>query len=409
MITEDQTAVIEFLAAPHTHGGQPVERIDTHTAIVFLAGARAYKLKRAVRFDYVDFSTSRQRQACCEAELRLNRRTAPTLYRAVVPVTREPDGSLALAGRGAPVDWVVEMQRFPQGALFDRRAAAGQLDLSLMAPLAEAIAALHKAAAPRVDHGGAAGMGWVIDGNATGFREFGATCLDPAAWQRLTAAARGELDRVTGLLDSRRQSGYVRECHGDLHLRNIVLLAGRPTLFDGVEFNDEISCIDTYYDLAFLLMDLWRRGLPRHANAVWNRYFGAAADMGGVALLPLFLSCRAAVRAKTSATSAHLQTDAGARRDAEQLARDYLAMAEAMLHPPGPCLVAIGGLSGSGKSTVAAGLAPYLGGIPGAVVLRSDEIPQASLRGVTLPAPRTTRVCARVVRTRLRHRGVECH
>ena len=373
LITEDQTAVIEFLASPTTYG-QQVERIDTHTAVVFLAGSRAYKLKRAVRFDYVDFSTSVQRRAFCEAELRLNRRTAPALDRAVVPVTREPDGALALGGQGASLDWVVEMNRFPQDALFDRRAAAGQLDLALMAPLAEAIAAFHKSAERRTDHGGTAGMGWVIDGNAAGFKEFGATCLEQAACQRLTESARCELGRVAELLDSRRQSGYVRECHGDLHLRNIVLLDGRPTLFDGVEFNDEISCTDTYYDLAFLLMDLWRRGLPRHANAVWNAYYDAAADPGGVALLPLFLSCRAGVRAKTSATSARLQRGSGAQPDAEQLARQYLAMAEEMLHPPGPCLVAIGGRSGSGKSTVAAGLAPSVGAVPGAVVLRSDQI-----------------------------------
>ncbi len=379
--------MIEFLASPTTY-----------------ASSRSNGSKHAVRFDYVDFSTSMQRQAFCEAELRLNRRTAPTLYRAVVPVTREPDGSLAFGGRGAPLDWVVEMNRFPQDALFDRRAAAGQLDLALMAPLAEAIAAFHKSADPRSDHGGKAGMGWVIDGNVAGFKEFGTACLEPAACRRLTESAQCELERVAGLLDSRRQSGYVRECHGDLHLRNIVLLEGQPTLFDGVEFNDEISCTDTYYDLAFLLMDLWRRGLPRHANAVWNGYYDAAADPGGVALLPLFLSCRAAVRAKTSATSARLQTESGAQREAEQLARQYLAMSEEMLHPPRPCLVAIGGLSGSGKSTVAAGLAPYVGAVPGAVVLRSDEI-RKRLCGVSPRQRLGPRVSAPPVRAGLHHIG----
>src|SRR4029078_10127159 len=117
------------------------------------------------------------------------------------------------------------------------------------------------------------------------------------------------------LLDERRASGLVRHCHGDLHLRNIVLLDGRTTLFDGVEFNDEIACIDVLYDLAFLLMDLWRRRLPRHANAVWNRYLEAAGDLSGASLLPLFLSCRAAVRAKTSATGARLQPDVRPRNE----------------------------------------------------------------------------------------------
>ena len=145
------------------------------------------------------------------------------------------------------------------------------------------------------------------------------------------------------------------------------------TLFDGVEFNDEISCTDVFYDLAFLLMDLWRRRLPRHANTVWNRYLVETADFDGVSLMPLFLSCRAAVRAKTSATAAQLQGDAQRRSELEGMAREYLAMAEQLLHPPHPCLVAVGGFSGSGKSTLALGLAPSVGAVPGAAVLRSDE------------------------------------
>jgi predicted kinase len=189
----------------------------------------------------------------------------------------------------------------------------------------------------------------------------------------VTDDARRELDCRAETLDRRRESGFVRQCHGDLHLRNIVLLDGRPTLFDGVEFNDEISCTDVFYDLAFLLMDLWRRGLPRHANSVLNYYLIGTADFDGVSLLPLFLSCRAAVRAKTSATAAQLQGDVHRRGELEGMAREYLAMAEHLLRPSHPCLVAVGGFSGSGKSTLALGLAPSVGAVPGAVVLRSDE------------------------------------
>jgi aminoglycoside phosphotransferase family enzyme/predicted kinase len=373
MITEDQTGVIDFLAAPSTHGGETVERIDTHASIVFLAGARAYKLKRSVRFDYLDFSTSERRHTLCEAEVRLNRRTAPTLYRGVLAVTRRDDGLYALGGKDRPVDWLVEMNRFPQEALFDRLASVGALGIELMSPLAAAIADFHKSAEHRSDHGGKAGMSWVIEGNAAGFAEFGRPYLDPSAAYRVTDDAGRELDRRADRLERRRRSGFVRQCHGDLHLRNIVLLDGRPTLFDGVEFNDEISCTDVFYDLAFLLMDLWRRRLPRHANTVWNRYLVETADFDGVSLLPLFLSCRAAVRAKTSATAAQLQRDAERRGELEGMAREYLAMAEQLLHPPHPCLVAIGGFSGSGKSTLALGLAPSVGAVPGAVVLRSDE------------------------------------
>ena len=373
MITDDQTAVIEFLSAPSTHEGAHVDRIETHASVVFLVAERAYKLKRAVKFDYLDFSTVERRRVMCEAEVRLNRRTAPELYRGVLPVTRRDDGRLALGDGGEAVDWLVAMNRFDQSRLLDRLATRGELDLDLMSPLGAAIAAFHVSAGQRTDQGGTAGMAWVIDGNAAGFKEFGSTCLDPAVASRVTSESLRELDRRGALLDDRRDSGSVRECHGDLHLRNIVLLNGRPTLFDGVEFNDKISCTDVLYDLAFLLMDLWRRRLPRHANAVLNRYLGETGEWDALCLLPLFLSCRAAVRAKTSATAA-MQVSAEARRDElYATAREYLAMAERLLHPPRPCLFAVGGLSGSGKSTLALSVAPAIGGAPGAVVLRSDE------------------------------------
>jgi predicted kinase len=152
------------------------------------------------------------------------------------------------------------------------------------------------------------------------------------------------------------------------------LIEGQPTLFDAIEFNDEIACVDVLYELSFLLMDLWRRRLPRHANAVWNAYLGETSDVEGMSLMPLFLSCRAAVRAKTSATAAGLQSTAAASNELRRLARDYIDMAAELLRPPPPCLVAIGGLSGTGKSTLAQVLAPSVGAVPGAVVLRSDEI-----------------------------------
>jgi hypothetical protein len=369
-----QRAVVDWLASPAAHGGAPVERIDTHSAVVVLAGDRALKLKRAVKYDYLDFSTEPLRRAACEAEVRLNRRTAPLLYRGVVAVTRDTDGALALDGRGEAVDWLVDMNRFRQEDLLDRLAASGALSLDLMPALGSAIAAFHAAADHRDDYGGAAGMRWVVDGNAAGFAEEGRDILDPSEAAALTADARSELDRQAALLDRRRQDGFVRQCHGDLHLRNLVLVDGRPTLFDAIEFNDAIACVDVFYDLAFLLMDLWRRPLRAHANSVLNAYIVNTGDVGGLALLPLFLSCRAAVRAKTSATAARLQTDAGGRRDLEDLARSYLHTARAFLRPPPPVLVAIGGYSGAGKSTLARTLAPDLGAAPGALVARSDVV-----------------------------------
>ena len=374
MITEDQTEIVGFLGSPSTHRGADVELVETHASIVFLTGTRALKLKRAVRYDYLDFSTAERRRLMCDAEVRINRRTAPGIYRGVVAVTREIEGSLALGGSGAPVDWLVEMVRFDEDGLFDRLAARNALEVTLMPALASGIAQLHAQAERRTDHGGKAGMAWVVEGNATGFAEQGAGVLDPVACGRVTTNARAALERHGALLDARRDEGFVRQCHGDLHLRNIVLLDGRPTLFDGIEFNDEIACIDVLYDLAFLLMDLWRRQLTRHANAVWNAYLNDTTDFEGVSLMPLFLSCRAAVRSKTSATAAKLQNDPQRRTELQAMARDYLELAQRLLNPPGPCLIAVGGLSGSGKSTLAYALAPLVGAVPGAFVIRSDEI-----------------------------------
>lgn len=374
MITEDQEEVITFLASPATHEGAAVERLETHASIVFLAGPRAWKLKRAVRYDYLDFSTSDRRKAMCEAEVRINRRTAPALYRGVVAVTRRPDGSLALGGSDTPVDWLVEMVRFDQDDLFDRLAARGGLDLDLMGPLASAIARFHAGAERRPDHGGVGGMAWVIEGNAAGFADLGRDVFDLELCDELTREARRLLERDRTLIDRRRVGGFVRQCHGDLHLRNLVRLEGHPTLFDAIEFNDEIACIDVFYDLAFLLMDLWRRHLPRHANQVWNGYLFETGDTDGIPLLPLFLSCRAAVRAKTSATAASLQHDPRRQREFLDAAREYLEMARRLLAPAPPCLIAVGGFSGAGKSALAQRLGPSLGAAPGAVVVRSDEV-----------------------------------
>jgi len=404
---DDQRPVIDVLMAPATHGGAHVERIDTHSAIVFLAGGRALKLKRAVHFDYVDFSTPALRKAACEAEIRINRRTAPGIYRGVVPVTREPNGSLALDGRGQPVEWLVDMARFDQEGLFDRLAARGSLGLDLMALLGRAIAALHTEAEVRSDHGGRAGMAWVIDGNAMGFEQQGKGALDHARAAALTTAARAALATAAPLLEQRRRAGFVRQCHGDLHLRNIVLIDGRPTLFDAIEFNDEIACVDVAYDLAFLLMDLWRRDLPAHANAVLNAWLLATHDVESLGLLPLFLSCRAAVRAKTSATAAGLQRDAARRGELRALARRYLTLAHQMLTPAPPLVVAIGGFSGSGKSTLARALAPRLGRPPGAALLRSDEV-RKSLCGVDALQPLGPEAYTPAMTLRVYRRLMEC-
>ena len=183
--------------------------IDTRASIVFLAGGRAWKLKRAVKSDYLDFSTAPRRKAMCEAEVRVNRRTAPSLYRGVMAIVRRPDGSLVMGGPGEPVDWLVDMNRFDQNGLFDRLASRNVLDLDLMPPLAAAIAQFHQTAAHRYTHGGRSGMAWVIDGDARGFAEEGRGILDSTLAERLTNASHHALARHGAHLDRRRR-GRIR-------------------------------------------------------------------------------------------------------------------------------------------------------------------------------------------------------
>jgi aminoglycoside phosphotransferase family enzyme/predicted kinase len=370
---ESQQPVFALMSDPATHGGAPVRRIDTHAAAVFLAGERAYKIKRAVRFPFLDYSTPDKRKAACEAELEVNRPFAPAIYRGVVPITRERDGSLALIGAGTPVEWAVEMRRFDEDATLDRLAARGRIDASLADALARAVAEAH-AAAPAV----AAGP-WIdalarfIDQDETAFRAmpdlFAAG--DAAALGRESRAA---LDRLRPLLRTRGERALVRRGHGDLHLGNIALIGGRPVPFDAIEFDPLIAAGDVLYDLAFLLMDLTERGLNGPANIVLNRYLAATRrvdDLDALAALPLFLSLRAAIRAKV--TAARLADASAAERPAiREAAKTYFRFACALIAPPKPVLVAVGGLSGTGKSALARDLAPDLLPCPGAVVLRSD-------------------------------------
>ncbi len=371
----DQAAAIAFLSRPETYGVDKVERVDTHISAVFLAGGRAYKLKRAVKLPYLDFSTLALRKRFCEAEVAINRRTAPQIYERVAALTREPDGRLAFDGAGRPVDYVVVMRRFDEAGIFDRLAKRGALTPGLMARLADAIAEFHGEAERRRDFGGAAAMAGLLDLNERNFTRHCAV-LDAGQAADLTARSRGALARLAPLLDARRAQGFVRHCHGDLHLRNICLYDGAPLLFDAIEFSDAIACTDVLYDLAFLLMDLEHRSLRALGNVVFNRYLlqstEDASDLAGLAALPLFLSCRAGVRAHVGAEAAARQADGAARAAMEDEARSYLDLALQLLRPPPPHLIAVGGLSGTGKSTLARALAPEIGAAPGALWLRSD-------------------------------------
>lgn len=371
-----QAEIVAFLSDPGAYAGAAgrVETITTHASRIFLAGERAYKLKRAVKYSYLDYSTADLRRKACEAELALNRRTAPALYRDVLPIRRRADGALTFEGDGDAVDWVVVMRRFPQEALFSHLAETGRLTLKLAMQTADRIAAFHAIAEPMPDQGGADGIRAVIAINDENLRRSLPQGLSLADIDRLHDATLAALARHTVLLDRRRDAGKVKRCHGDLHLGNICLLDDVPTLFDCIEFSDLIACIDVLYDLAFLLMDLRHRGLDAAAAQVFNRYLDRADEDDGLPVLPLFLSLRAAVRAHVGATAAHALPAGDTRERALAESRAYFDMAEDLLRPVSPRLVAIGGLSGTGKSSVAAALAGNLGQAPGARVLRSDVL-----------------------------------
>jgi aminoglycoside phosphotransferase family enzyme/predicted kinase len=422
-----QHDVIAFLRDPASYppGAGPVEIIETHASIVFLAGNRAYKLKRAVKYPYLDFSTMARRRSACTAELTLNRRTAPQLYLEVRAISRLSDGRLVWGRpqgdrssdlRGDPVDFVVVMRRFDQPDLLENVAGAGALSAPLLYALSAHIAAFHEKAEPRLDRGGTVALAQLVETNIGCLRASHSAGFAAAQIDRIEEGMRGELAQHGRLIDERRAAGKVRRCHGDLHLRNICLVDGRPVLFDCVEFSEDLASIDVLYDLAFLLMDLDHRGQQGFANLVFNRYLDLTGEDGGVALMPLFLALRAVIRAHVTATMAEHGWGSGDPGDASAAfaqARRYLDEAEAALMPLPARLVAVGGLSGSGKSVLAAGLAASLGRQPGARILRSDVLrklrfgaePETSLP----PEAYTPEVTAQVYRDLCTRAAVALH
>ncbi len=355
--------------------GAPVEaRIDTHAAHIFLVGARAYKMKRAVRYDFLDFSTLERRHAALSRELELNRMIAPELYLELVPVVRRVDGRLGLGGEGEVVEWLLAMRRFPQEMRLDRLAARGSIAPALWDELARTIARFHLNAPVRTDCGGSISLRRVILGNRHNLEALVPEVFAADEVEALVSATEREFTRVRDLLDVRRGAGRVRHVHGDLHLENMVLLDGRPVLFDRIEFDEELACIDLLYDLAFLLMDLLARGLRVEAQRVLQGWNEEMVDDSGQALLPLFLSLRAAIRAKVTGLRARLEEERGRRQEAVVRARQYLALARELLRPALPRLIVIGGRSGTGKTSLAYALAPLLDPPPGADILRSDVV-----------------------------------
>lgn len=354
---DENQDILDWLAA------QADRVIDTPAARVALVGDRAFKVKRAVDFGFLDFSTAERRRWALERELAFNREGAPDLYRSVHTVHRSPEGALTFGGSGEPVEAVLEMRRFSDDAVLAAR--PDRLDGELAEALGRAVARAHATAAADDGAGGPEALGYTVGSNAGHLRTH-AGVLGAEAVERVVAATDAAFARLRPVLEARRAAGLGRRCHGDLHLGNIVVEDGRPALFDCIEFNDTLSRIDVLYDLAFLLMDLEHRGRGDAAARVLSAWLDEAQRsepeaLTGFEVLPLFMSVRAAVRTHVAAAGGDLEA-----------ARAYLAAAEAHLAPPAPRLLAVGGLSGSGKSTYARAAAPSLG--PAAAIVRSDEV-----------------------------------
>jgi uncharacterized protein len=344
--------------------GQSDRAIETACARIFLAGEVAWKLKRNVDLGYADFSTVERRKWALDRELAFNRDAAPDIYRRVRTITREAGGGFAWEGAGEVADYALEMRRFDDRAVLSND--PGGIDGEMAEALGRTIADFH-AHAPLRPHGGWAAMEFTVGSNAHLLRDLKGK-LEHERVERMVALTEAELERQRPLLQTRAAAGFARRCHGDLHLANILMENGKPVLFDCIEFNDLLSDLDVQYDLAFLLMDLDFRGRRDAAVRVLSAYLDTAARAfpaqiwEGLAALPLMLSVRAGVRAHVSAHSGDLAQS-----------RAYVEAAIAHLSPAPPVLAAVGGFSGTGKSTFARAIAPGLGAAPGAVVLRTDE------------------------------------
>ncbi len=380
---DEQAEATAFLADPANHAGaDQVSRIDTHAAIVFLAGPIAYKINRAVKYPFLDFSSLEKRRIACEREVEVNQANAPQIYDRAVAITRRGDGGLEFVGDGEVVEWAVRMNRFDETKTLDKVIETSPLSDFLVDALARAFVEAH-ARAPVRD-----GTAWIddlfqyVEQNAEAFAQH--DDLYPASKaQALIEKSKSAYETIRPLLERRGVAGHIRHCHGDAHLGNIVLIDDQPVLFDAIEFDDVIATSDVLYDLAFLLMDLWERGHKREANRILNRYL-AASDCpdhyDGLSAMPFFLMMRSAIRSKVTASRREFY--AGAKRDdLEARALTYFNAAVRFLEEDEPVLIAVGGLSGTGKTTVAARIAANIGKAPGAVILRSD-IMRKRLAGV---------------------------
>jgi len=365
--TFDQERLVAALAQPSLFGPacDHVTLLQTHISYVLLTGRHAYKLKKAVNLGFLDFSTLAARRYFCERELRLNRRLAPALYLDVVAITGTIDAP-AIGGNGPALEYAVKMLEFPQEALASRVLARGELGSGDIDALASKVAAFHGAsdrAAPDSMFGSPATILRLALANFTHLRPSLVAVAELQGISALETWTQNEHAARSATFHQRRQDGFIRECHGDLHLGNIAVIDGELVVFDCIEFNDEMRWIDVMSEIAFTAMDLEERGHTGLAHRFLNSYLESTGDYGGLAVLRFYLVYRALVRAKIAQLRAAQLPSA---QDPAPLARErdgYLRFAEMRARPPGAAIIITHGVSGCGKTALSGMLLEQIGAI----------------------------------------------
>ncbi len=351
-----QEPLIHSLADPSAwpFAVDEVEVVETHISWVLLVGAFAYKIKKPVDFGFLDFSTLEKRKHFCEEELRINRRLAPDIYLEMVAISGSPERP-DIAGQGEAFEYAVKMRRFPADGLLSHR--PGELTPELMDRLARQIADFHSRieTCPQEEPWGAPDL--VLHPMVENFHHIGQLEHDPdleAQLKRLETWTRHSHARLADTIARRKRDGFVRECHGDMHLGNITLVDGDPVIFDAIEFNPALRWIDLMNEIAFLTMDLDEKGRPELAQRVLNHYLEQSGDYEGLALLRFYQVYRAMVRAKVTALRlGQSDLEAGERESLIAEFRKYLQLAERYTHGGTPGIIITHGASGSGKSRAA--------------------------------------------------------
>jgi len=353
---------LQHTPAAFPHAVADIECIETHISWVLLAGEHVYKFKKPLTLDFLDYSTLALRRAACEEELRINRRTAPGIYLGVVAVTGTPEAPRIISADGLRADtpvleWAVHMRRFAQDGLLSHLAAQGALLPAHIDQLALHIAAFHASAAVagvETPWGQPASMREAVAHNFPDVLAVVAGTELEGVLQAVQRWSTQQGEALAPLMQQRREQGWVRECHGDLHLNNLVLIDGVPQLFDAIEFNPAFRWTDVLADLAFVLMDLQAHGRHDYAWRLLNTYLEHSGDYAALQLLPYYQCYRAMVRAKVAALRlAQLRAQSGseaAQAAAQREVAQYLQLAGQLMRPRTPVLWLVSGVSGSGKS-----------------------------------------------------------